>query len=270
MNLLGLLGRLLAKGAAIADSSQLPPAEHRPWPPPTSPWIMKQTWNNLLFAHWPVRQETVQPLIPVGLTLEKFEGDAWIGITPFTITRLRARGLPAIPKLSAFPEINVRTYVTAGGKPGVFFFSLDAGSRAAVAAARAVYSLPYFNAKFQVRSQADGITYSSRRVERTAPPAAFQARYRPLDPPSIARPGTLDHWLTERYCLYAVDRRGGLTRAEIHHRAWPLQRAEAPVLQNRMTTGLGFDLPPIAGILHFAAQLDVYVWPPDSVTTKPL
>jgi uncharacterized protein YqjF (DUF2071 family) len=227
---------------------------------------MAQTWSNLLFAHWPVRPGALRPLLPAGLTLQLFDGEAWLGITPFVLTGLRPRALPALPGVSRFPEINVRTYVTAGGKPGVFFFSLDAGSALAVAGARAAYSLPYFRARFTVRAGAAGsIVYSSRRVHRGAPRVEFAAEYRPTGgatPPAV---GTLAHWLTERYCLYAVDRRGGLHRAEIHHPPWPLQPAAAEISRNTMTEGLGFDLPDVPPLLHFSKRLDVHVWPPQRV-----
>jgi len=227
---------------------------------------MAQTWSNLLFAHWPVPPRALRPLIPAGLILQIFDGEAWLGITPFVLIGLRARGMPAMPGVSQFPEINVRTYVTAGGKPGVFFFSLDAGSALAVIGARAAYSLPYFRARFTVRAGAAGsIVYSSRRVHRGAPRAEFSAEYRPTGEAAAATAGTLAHWLTERYCLYAVDRRGGLHRAEIHHPPWPLQPAEAQITRNTMTAGLGFDLPDVQPLLHFARRLDVHVWPPRSV-----
>lgn len=226
---------------------------------------MFQSWRDLLFAHWPVSAPSLRRLIPAGLTLQEFEGQAWVGITPFVLAGLRPRAMPAIPGLSRFPEINVRTYVTAGAKPGVFFFSLDAGSTLAVIAARALYSLPYFRARFTVRADRGRIVYSSRRIGRRAPPAEFVAAYHPTAEADFARPGTLTHWLTERYCLYAVDGRGGLHRAEIDHPPWPLQPAEAAIQRNTMTAALGLELPDVAPLVHFAARVDVHVWLPESV-----
>jgi uncharacterized protein YqjF (DUF2071 family) len=227
---------------------------------------MHQTWRDLLFAHWPVPDHALRPLVPAGLTLQTFEGQAWVGITSFVLTGLRLRALPAIPGLSRFPEINVRTYVTADDeRPGVFFFSLDAGSSLAVLAARALYSLPYFRARFAVRADRESIVYASRRTARRAPPAEFRAVYRPTGAAAAARPGTLAHWLTERYRLYAVDGRGGLRRAGIDHAPWPLQPAEADIQRNTMTAGLGFELPRTAPLVHFAARVDVRVGPPEAV-----
>lgn len=223
---------------------------------------MAQTWNTLLFAHWPVPSETLRPLIPSALTLEQFGGQAWLGITPFVLTGLRPRGAPAVPGLSAFPEINVRTYVTIGGKPGVYFFSLDAESALAVSAARALYSLPYFRARFDVRVDAGTVTYATVRRDGTA---EFSAVYRPTGDATRASAGTLTAWLTERYCLYAEDRRGMLYRAEIHHPPWLLRPASADIRRNTMTTPLGITLPDVAPVLHYADTLHVHVWPPERV-----
>lgn len=143
---------------------------------------MFQCWRDLLFAHWPVPAESLRRLVPAGLTLQEFEGRAWVGVTPFLLTGLRPRALPAIPGLSRFPEINVRTYVTAQDRPGVFFFSLDAGSTLAVIAARALYSLPYFRARFAVAadrgasSTAAAGPLAGRRAPSSSPPTTRPAR----------------------------------------------------------------------------------------------
>src|SRR5437867_5100192 len=119
---------------------------HRPWPLPSRPWVTTMRWHDLLFLHWPVRPEIIRPLIPNGLELDTFDGAAWIGVVPFRMTGVRLRWLPPLPGISAFPELNVRTYVRVRDRPGVYFFSLDAGSRTAVAMARAWFHLPYFHA----------------------------------------------------------------------------------------------------------------------------
>jgi hypothetical protein len=225
---------------------------------------MAQTWERLLFAHWPLPEQSLRPLVPVGLTLQTFDGQAWIGLTPFEVSVLRPRAAPRIPGLAPFPELNVRTYVTVGDRPGVFFFSLDAGSTLAVAGARALYSLPYFRARFTVRRDGNAVAYDCRRADSRSR-AQFFATYRPTGPVITSTPGTLTHWLTERYCLYAVTRRGRLRRAEIHHPPWPLQCAEAEIRLNTMTSDLGIDLPPAAPLVHFAERLDVQVWLPERV-----
>jgi uncharacterized protein YqjF (DUF2071 family) len=164
--------------------------------------------------------------------------------------------------LAPFHEINVRTYVRLGDRPGVFFFSLDAGNPLAVAGARALYALPYRHARFTVTGDHSVVAYRCQRTERRMPPAEFDARYHPCGPVTTAPPGSLPHWLTERYCLYAVTRRGRLRRAEIHHRPWPLQPAEAEIRTNTMTSGIRIDLPAPPPVVHFAERLDVHVWLP--------
>ena len=134
---------------------------HRPWPLPTGPWIMSQSWHDLLFAHWPIDASHLRPLIPAALEIDKFQGEAWIGVVPFRMSGVRLRATPALPTLSAFPELNVRTYVTHGGKPGVWFFSLDAANAIAVSVARAWFHLPYFNARMTLRK--------SQRLDRIQP-----------------------------------------------------------------------------------------------------
>src|ERR1700674_1035433 len=111
---------------------------HRPWPLPAGQAVMTQSWPDLLFAHWPVDAEKLRALIPERLEIDTFDGRAWLAVVPFRMTNVRLRGTPAVPWLSAFPELNMRTYVTYDGEPGVWFFSLDAGNSLAVAIARMV------------------------------------------------------------------------------------------------------------------------------------
>jgi len=235
---------------------------HRPWPLPDGPWVMAQTWNDLLFAHWPVETEAVRALVPPALTLDRYADTAWVTITPFHISDLHARGLPTLPWGAKFPELNVRTYVTLGGKPGVFFFSLDAGDPLAVTAARALYHLPYFRASMDVRRTADEVVYHSRRTHAGAPEAEFRARYRATGDVASPDSNTLDHWLTERYCLYAVAASDHVYRAEIHHRPWSLQPAIADIHLNTMAAAAGIALPAQPPRVSYARRLDVVVWLP--------
>lgn len=232
----------------------------RAWPAPNRPWLMLQRWHELLFAHWPVPPELLRPLIPPGLELQTWEGDAWLAVVPFRMSGIRPRLLPPLPWLSAFPELNVRTYVTAGGKPGVWFFSLEAANPVAVAAARRFFHLSYCHAQMSLQRQGDAIEYESVRTHRDLPPARFAGRYRPTGAPYTARPGTLEHWLTERYCLYAADPQGGLWRGEIDHEPWPLQPAEAAISVNTMAEPIGIKLPERPPLLHYAHRLEVRVW----------
>jgi uncharacterized protein len=252
----------------VNTSQILQATGHRPWPRPSGPWIMRQTWNELLFAHWPVPPAALAGRIPAGLTLDTFDGQAWVGVVPFHMTGVRVRGLPPIPTTARLAEINLRTYVVAEGKPGVWFFSLDASSPLAVVAARAVFFLPYFNARFAIRRRGATVEYASRRTHRHAPPGEFAASYRPLGPIFQAQPGTLEDWLTARYCLYSANRSGRLFRGEIHHVPWPLQVAEAEIARNTLASGQGIAPPDIPPLLHYAHRIDMVCWPLQRVPAR--
>ena len=233
---------------------------HRPWEMPTSPWVMTQTWHDLLFAHWPVDPESLAGKVPPEFPIDLFDGNAWIGIVPFHMTNVAPRGVPPLPGLSAFPELNVRTYVRAGSRPGVYFFSLDAASRIAVRLARALLGLPYYSASMRVTPTAGGVAYQSeRRADRSA---GLNGTYGPAGPAFAATPGSLEYFLTERYCLYNRRRGGRPYRLEIHHPPWPLQPAVAEWTRNTMGQVNGLHLPAQAPLLHFAKRQDVVVWAP--------
>ena len=221
---------------------------------------MTQTWHDLLFAHWPIDARRLAAKIPPDLPLDLFEGQAWLGIVPFRMTNVAPRGVPALPGISAFPELNVRTYVRVGDRPGVFFFSLDAGSAIAAAAARALFNLPYHAASMQVGRDGETVRYSSRRTGSGR--AELVGTYRPVGATFEARPGTLAYFLTERYCLYHIDRRGRPYRLDIHHPPWPLQMAEAALTRNSMARAAGIELPPSEPLLHFAKRQDMVAWMP--------
>jgi uncharacterized protein len=222
---------------------------------------MAQTWDDLLFAHWRASADSLRTLLPEGLELDLYDGEAWIGITPFAVSALRPRGLPPVPLLSSFLELNTRTYVTAGGKPGIWFFSLDAASELAVAGARRWYRLPYFHAEMRAEWRGGGLEYTSRRRDPRGGPAAFRGRYSAVGDELDADPRSLAHFLTERYCLYTTDD-GRLKRSEIHHRPWSLQPAEAMIDENTMPPAV-VELVDEDPLLHFSARQDVVIWPLD-------
>jgi hypothetical protein len=225
---------------------------------------MAQRWTELLFAHWPLPAEVLRAVVPPQLPVDTHDGAAWIGVVPFYLSQLRARRLPPLPGLRAFPELNVRTYVTLGGKPGVYFFSLDAGNPAAVAAARMLH-LNYYYGWMTVRRGEDRVGYLSQRVFPGTPAARFRGVYRPIGPSAPPAAGTLAYWLTERYCLYTVDRRGRVGRLEIHHPPWRLQDAEAEIALNTMTAPIGIVLPERRPLLHFSRRQDMVGWMPEPV-----
>jgi hypothetical protein len=234
---------------------------HRPWPMPGSPWIMTQTWNDLLFAHWPVDKRTLAEKIPPGIELDLHDGQAWLGIVPFHMTNVAPRGVPALPWVSEFPELNVRTYVRVGDKAGVFFFSLDASSALAVGAARTLFHLPYFTASMKVEVHGAEIRYRSRRTSSGASAAELLMSYKPAGPVFNAREGSLEFFLTERYCLFTTNGDGDVLTVDIHHPRWPLQPAEAAIEVNTMADAAGIHLPSKAPLLHFSKRQDMVAWP---------
>jgi uncharacterized protein len=253
-----IVTRLSPRSKAAAQARGLRETRHRPWPVPACPWLQGQTWLDLLFAHWSFPVEALRPAVPSELPIDSFEGRTWIGITPFEVSGLRLRGTPPLPHISRFPEINVRTYTTLDEKPGIYFLSLDAGSPLAVAGARRLFRLPYFRARMSIERAGGEVVYRSRRA---TPEASLHVRYRADGPILQARPGTLEHFLTERYCLYTLDESRRIHRADIHHPPWPLQRAAAHLQLNTMTAPYGLVLPAEQPLLHFSARQDVVVWP---------
>ncbi len=234
--------------------------DHRPWPLPAGRWTLRQSWRDLLFAHWPVPAADLRKLVPDGLNLEEYDGTAWVGVVPFRIVGLMRRPFPDLPGVSAFPELNLRLYVERDGKPGVWFLSLDAANALAVWAARRFFYLPYWRARINFSAGADGFRFRSDRVG-PAPAVGFEAAYRPAAEPFEARPGSLEAFLVERYCLYARSADGRLYRGEVHHAPWPLQRAEGSVDAGELLRPHGLSVGGNAPVLHYSRGVDVVVWP---------
>ncbi len=252
MSSLGILAAPARQAAALEET------DHRPWALPTASWVMGQTWDDLLFAHWPLPAELIREHVPQPLQIEEHGGSAWLGVTPFEVTGLRPRGLPPLPFVSSFLEVNVRTYVTHDGRPGIWFFSLDASSQLAVEAARRIYRLPYFLAHMSLERRGGGIVYECARHGGRA----FSATYGPSGDVFEAAKGSLEHFLTERYCLYAqADSR--LFRCDIHHRPWLLQPAEATIDLNTLPPDWASLRDPPR--LQYSARQDVVIWPLEQV-----
>jgi uncharacterized protein YqjF (DUF2071 family) len=238
---------------------------HRPWPVPARAWTWRQSWRDLLFAHWPIPARAVRHLVPPALEVQEFDGTSWIGVVPFHMRGVMRRPLPDLPWISAFPELNLRLYVEHRGRAGVWFLSLDAASRLAVWAARRFFHLPYFHARMAIAGLPARVKYHSERsVGRGTPDGqvVFDAEYEPAGPPYRAARGSLEHWLTERYCLFAQSSAGRLFRTEVHHAPWPLQPARATIHRNDLPAphGLAVSGDPL---LHFSRRLDVVVWSPE-------
>lgn len=245
--------------------------EHRPYALPDRPWTMHMSWQDLLFAHWPIAPGMVRERVaatfgglPAGLEIDTFEGSCYLGVVPFRMARTGLRFWPTRLGPHTFPELNVRTYVRFKDQPGVLFFSLDAASRLAVITARRWFYLPYFQARMTIENPAEfQVKYRSSRTHRGAPPAEFAATYEPLGSAFTAQPGTLEHWLTERYCLYSIGPQTSLWRGEIHHKPWSLRPAKAHILKNSMLECHRFNTPPTCPLLHYVKQIDAVAWAPE-------
>ena len=231
---------------------------------------MTQRWNDLLFAHWPVPASSIAPLLPEGLQVDSFQGSAWLGVVPFWLDRIKVRGLPPIPGMRSFPDLNVRTYVRDEhtGTPGVYFFSLDASNLLAVAVAHTFFHLPYHWAEMSLdqRSEREFSFYSRRRFSSRQ--VIFKARYRGLGPTrklAEGNMGTLEYFLLERSCLFTRNRAGQAVRSSLHHVPWPLEEAEAEIERNDLAEAIGIKLPDQEPVLHYSRRLAVYIWPAELV-----
>jgi hypothetical protein len=225
--------------------------------------MISMRWLSLLFMHWPMPVELVRqmrPRIPDRLQIDTFEGQAWIGLVPFTMRDFGPVGVPSVPSARHFHECNVRTYVTCDGRPGVWFFSLDAASRLAVWGARRFFHLPYFHAAMSLARRGDEVRYSTAR--RTKGEAGLRCSWRIGRPRPRSQPGDLAHFLTERYELYAASPRGEIFRGRIWHDPWPLREAELLEFADGLLAAAGMKLPRDAppAVLYHADELDVRAW----------
>ena len=238
---------------------------HRPWPMPAARWRLRQRWTKLLFAHWPMPPEVVQQRLPPGLRVDTHDGWAWLGVAPFVMDRVRFRSVGehsiSVPGAQAFPELNLRTYCIApDGRPGVYFFSLDAGSLLAVLGARVAFSLPYFWSNIRMWQEQDCVHYTSvRRVAKRVggEPVSFDGSYRPLGIP--AQNDGLSHFVTHRYAFF-LRRFGHIAAGEIHHAPWALEQAEAEFRRNDLPASFGFSLPDRPPVLHYAPEVHMEAW----------
>ena len=229
--------------------------------PPAGPPLMRQSWGDLLFMHWPVPPAVLAPFLPPRLALDLHDGHAWLAVVPFRMWDVRTRFTPPVPGANNFLELNVRTYVHLDGVPGVWFLSLDATNALAVWAARTFFHLPYLRARMQLARPAPGqVRYTARRTHAGAPAAHFAATWAVGAPLPPAGPGSLAFFLTERYCLYAA---WGprLYRGRIAHAPWPLRAAELLEFDSTLLEAHGLPTPAGAPVLHAGGPLAVALWP---------
>lgn len=232
--------------------------------PPGSP-VMYQRWAYLLFLHWPVPVSMLRPLLPSRLTVDTFGGQAYVGLVLFTMTGVRPIFLPAVPCLSNFHETNVRTYVHNGGKdPGVWFFSLDAANAVAVKLAQWLFKLPYFFADMKLsagrNTRAPGLVdYATERKWPAPTPASAKAQYEVTGPAAPATPGTLEHFLVERYILY-TEADGKLKRGRVHHSPYPVQPARLHSVDESLIAASKITRPSTAPLVHYASEVQVDIY----------
>ncbi|MFK2824799.1 DUF2071 domain-containing protein [Bacillus sp. B190/17] len=232
--------------------------KHRPIPLPRSPWIMTQLWTDLLFMHWAVDPQALKHVIPAPLQLDLYEKSAWLGIVPFRVAGMRARGLPPLPFLHSFLQLNVRTYVTYKGVPGVYFFNLDVNHLPSVFGARVLYSLPFRFAKMTASINSSChfqslYSFGGKKDE-------LHVSYNPVSDPYFGEPGTFEYWAAERYCLF-TERRNKLYRGDIHHTKWTLQKAAAVIHRNTAASFLPHTYFQQEPILHFSKSKQAFFWP---------
>ena len=220
--------------------------------------LLSMRWRDLLFAHWSVAPETVEQAVPDRLSVDTYDGEAYLGVVPFVMSDIRPRGAPIG---LGFNELNLRTYVTVEGEPGVYFFNLDADDRIGVRLARSLFKLPYYRAAMTVETEGRGesrkLTFRSRRTTAGVAPARFDADYGPSGAFSEPTSKSIEEFLTERYRFYAATDGGRIYYGDIGHDPWRLAPAWAEFRDNTLFRASEFEHPGSEPLLHFAAPIDV-------------
>ncbi|OKL35690.1 YqjF family protein [Domibacillus mangrovi] len=239
---------------------ELREVEQRPYPLPSSQWMMKQTWSNMLFAHWPVSADLLRVHIPVQLKIDLCDGTAWMSLIPFQTHHTRLHFMPKFPFYHSYLELNVRTYVTYEGVPGIYFFSLDANKWPIVTSAKIGAALPYKHARMKMTIKDPVVHYTSQRQHPGSSRECFQASYQQSSSIYVPDKESLEYWLLERYCFWTL-KGNTLYRGDIHHDRWRITKAQADLHHNTMASFLprhSFQNEPL---LHFSSNKSVFTWP---------
>jgi uncharacterized protein YqjF (DUF2071 family) len=225
------------------------------------PWLLFMTWRDLLFASWRIPVEALRSKVPPELELDTFDGSAWVTLVPMGVTDMHWRGIPPIPGMEGFRELNLRTYIKRNDRPGIYFLSIECPAAFSDWIARHFFGVPYFEA--QIAAFSDGATFhfASERTAKNQPPAALFSTFRPATESFPPAPGSLASFLVERYCLYFVHG-GEVYRGDIHHGEWKLHNAEAELDVNTITKAAGVELAAKPDHTVFVAQTDTLIWPP--------
>lgn len=225
------------------------------------PWVVAMDWVDTLFLHWPVPADALRDLVPRDLRLDTFDGAAWVSIVAFDIARARPRGMPPAVAWRRFPEINVRTYLSDAERSGIWFFSLDADSRLAVVLGRRFVHLPYYRASIRSASERNSLSFRLERTHRGAPAARFEAQASFGGEPRAAAPGTLEHWLVERYSFFTTGPRGRTLRCDVAHHPWPIRDAVVRSGENSLLEAAGIMRPASAPLAHASSGVVTRAWP---------
>lgn len=239
--------------------------DHRPFPLPSSPWLLSQVWEDLLFMHYPMDPNVLRDYVPRELELDVFQNKAWITIIPFRVTKMKGRGIPSLPLLKEYLEINVRTYVKYKGIPGIYFFSLDANHPLFVIGIKTAIGLPFKHAHIVFNQMENSFRFKHHRQSDKHATEKIELTYKPGEVLFETLPGTLDYWLLERYCMYSYLGKY-LIRGDIHHDKWKVSKATATTSINTMLSFLSPDnCPKIPSFLHYSKRRRVFCYPPKRV-----
>lgn len=234
----------------------------RPWPLPETPWVQRMRWHDPFFVHWPVAVDSLRRLVPKELSIDTFEGAAWVGITGFELSKVGLRYLPDVPLAPKFLALAVRTYVMAEGKPGVWFLSIDVSNKIIAILGRPVIGVPFFNAQMSQEDGYGGRSLWSRRSHRNASAPEFEALFSPFGDPFRAEPNSLESFLMERYCFYTASPDGAVFRTELHHKPWILQPVDGTCLRNDYLSCHQIEEPTALPLFHVGRTIDVVTYPP--------